>query len=352
MLTGESVPVEKEVGDEIIGGSINKSGSFEMRVQNIGDDSYLSKVINLVESAQASQSKNQDLANRAAFWLTITSLSVGVITLISWLLLGKSLNFAITRMATVMVITCPHALGLATPLVVARSTALSAKNGLLIRNRTAFENSRKIDTLVFDKTGTLTEGSFGVNYIQSFSDDLSKEDIIRYAGSLESSSEHPIGQGILRKFDEMSLDYYEVDDFDAIKGKGVSGNIKNQEVMVVSPSYLKEKDIEIPEDLPEHQISTDVFLMIEDTVVGAIGLSDQIREQSKNAVEKLKEIGIQSWMLTGDNEKTAKEVSKTLGLDGYFAEVLPDEKQDKIKSLQDKGSYVAMTVMVLMMHQH
>jgi Cu2+-exporting ATPase len=343
MLTGESVPVEKTEGEDLIGGSVNGEGSLEIEIKNIGDDSYLSKVINLVESAQNSKSKSQDLANRAALWLTIIAITVGFTTLGAWLFLGRSFTFAIARMATVMVITCPHALGLATPLVVANSTALSAKNGLLIRNRTAFENARKIDTLVFDKTGTLTKGKFGVNYIESLTAEYSEEDIVQYAGALEENSEHPIALGILNKAEEMALEKLDVNDFEAIKGKGVQGRIKEDQVKVVSPSYLKENDFEMPSDLPEHSISTDVFVMVNDEVIGVIGLSDQIRDDSYDAIEELRKLDISCWMLTGDNEATAKEVSNELNLDGYFAEVLPDEKQDKIKSLQEEGKFVAMT---------
>ncbi|HKL41996.1 MAG TPA: copper-translocating P-type ATPase [Clostridia bacterium] len=343
MLTGESVPVEKSEGDDLIGGSVNGEGSLEIEIKNIGDDSYLSKVINLVESAQNSKSKSQDLANRAALWLTIIAITVGFTTLGVWLFLGRSFTFAIARMATVMVITCPHALGLATPLVVANSTALSAKNGLLIRNRTAFENARKIDTLVFDKTGTLTKGSFGVNYVQALSEEFSKEDIIQYAGTLEQNSEHPIALGILKALEEKDIEKLELIEFEAIKGKGVKGKIDEKDVKVVSPSFLKENDFEIPSDLPEHNISTDVFVIVNDNVIGVIGLSDQIRDESYDAIKALKKLDISCWMLTGDNESTAKEVSDKLNLDGYFAEVLPDQKQDKIESLQNEGKFVAMT---------
>ena len=343
MLTGESKPVEKKEGDKLIGGSINGEGSLEVEVKDTGDDSYLSKVITLVEEAQDSKSKTQAIVDKAAFWLTIIALSVGFITLATWLIIGKDFTFAIARMATVMVITCPHALGLAAPLVVANSTTLSAKNGLLIRNRTAFENSRKIDTIVFDKTGTLTLGKFGVDFIKTLDNKYKEDEILKYAASLEKGSEHPIAQGILDKAEEKELDLFEVNDFEAIKGKGIKGSIDDKEILVVSPGYLKENNIEIPKDLPENEISTDVFLIIDDKVEGVIGLSDQIREESYNAVKKLKEDGIKCWMLTGDNEKTAKEVSDKLELDGYFAEVLPDEKQDRIKELQNDNKFVAMT---------
>lgn len=343
MLTGESKPVEKTKGDEVIGGSINGDGSIEVRVKKIGDDSYLSQVIDMVQKAQDSKSKTQNLTDRAAFWLTIIALTAGFATLAVWYLITGDFSYALARMVTVMVITCPHALGLAIPLVVATSTAQSAKNGLLIRNRTQFENSRKIDTVVFDKTGTLTEGKFAVNFIKSFSEDYSEEDIIKYAATLEGNSEHPIATGIIRKQEEMKLTNLEMTDFQAIQGKGVEGQIEGKHVLVVSPGYLKEKNMKIPSDLPEHGVLTDVFLIIEDQLIGAIGLSDKIREESYDAIRHLHEAGIKTWMLTGDNEATAKQVSEELGLDGYFAEVLPEEKQEKIKELQAEGRYVAMT---------
>ncbi len=343
MLTGESKPVEKTKGDKVIGGSINNDGSLEVEVQGTGEDSYLSKVIDLVKSAQESKSKTQNLADKAAFWLTIVALTAGFTTLIVWYLITRDFTFAIARMATVMVITCPHALGLAIPLVVAASTAQSAKNGLLIKNRTQFENSRKIDTLVFDKTGTLTYGEFGVNFIEIFDDKYSEEEVIEVAATLESNSEHPIATGIIEKQKELGLSSLDMEDFEAIKGKGVKGRIDGKDTMVVSPGYLKENNIEVPRDLPAHDVSTNVFLLLEGKLIAAIGLSDRIREESYNAIKRLKEEGIKTWMLTGDNENTAKQVSEELGLDGYFAEVLPDEKQDKIKELQSQGNFVAMT---------
>ncbi|MBD3254892.1 MAG: copper-translocating P-type ATPase [Candidatus Lokiarchaeota archaeon] len=344
MLTGESVPVEREKGDPLIGGSINGDGSLHLRVENTGEDSYLSKVINLVQEAQASKSKTQRLADKAAFWLTIISITVGFTTLIVWLLLGASIAFSIERMATVMVITCPHALGLAIPLVVAVSTALSAKNGLLIRNRTAFEQSRNITTVVFDKTGTLTKGEFGVNDIKSLNENYNEEKVLKIAASLEQHSEHPIAKGIVSRAKEMNLNLFDTSDFKAEKGKGVIGLVNGKQIMVISPNYLKEFNIKEPEDLERGTIDTTVYVVKEKSqLLGSISLSDQIREDSYEAIETLKSSGIKCWMLTGDNEETAKEVANELNLDGYFAEVLPDEKQEKIKELQSKGEIVAMT---------
>jgi len=344
MLTGESAPVEKEKGDNVIGGSVNGDGSLEIQVENTGEDSYLSKVIDLVKQAQATKSKTQRLADRAAFWLTVIALTVGFTTLFIWLSTGASFNFSIERMATVMVITCPHALGLAIPLVAAMSTSLSAKSGLLIRNRTAFEASRKISTIVFDKTGTLTKGAFGVNVIQSFKGDYNEQKIIQIAASLEQNSEHPIAKGIVAHAKKMNLAIQQPRDFKAIKGKGVEGTINGEQVRVISPNYLGELNISIPKDLKRGPIDTIVFLVInDDTLIGSISLSDQIREESFEAIRKLKAMGINCWMLTGDNKTTAKVVSDKLNLDGFYAEVLPHEKLEKVKELQSKGEFVAMT---------
>ncbi len=344
MLTGESKPVSKEEGNEVIGGSVNGDGSLEIRIESAGEDSYLSEVINLVEEAQSSKSSTQRLADRAAFWLTIIALTAGGLTLSAWLMVGNPLDFAIERMATVMVITCPHALGLAIPLVTAISTSLSAKNGLLIRDRTAFENSRKITTVIFDKTGTLTEGVFEVSSIRSVGGEFDEKDVLRFAASLEKNSEHPIATGIMERTEEEDIDTLEVSDFKAIEGKGIEGSVEGgRSIKVVGPNYLKEKEIEIPEDLKPEKSATVVYALLDNDLIGSISLSDKIREESYEAIKKLKDDGISCWMLTGDNEATAKEVSEELNLDGYFAEVLPHEKQDKIKELQDKGEFVAMT---------
>ncbi len=344
MLTGESKPVQKKKGDKVIGGSINGDGSIEIKVEKTGEDSYLSKVINLVSQAQKSKSKTQHLADKAAFYLTIIALSVGTITLLSWILYGESFVFSIERMATVMVITCPHALGLAIPLVVAISTSLSAKNGLLIRNRTPFENSRKITTVVFDKTGTLTKGTFGVSEIKSANKKYDKKKIIQIAASLEQNSEHPIAKGILEKAKNMKVKILKVGDFENIKGEGVKGKVQKKNIKIVGPNYLRNKKIKIPKNLKSYETEdTIVFLLINNKPIGLITLSDEIRKESYKAIKQLKKENIKCWMLTGDNKGIAKKVSDKLKLDGYFAEVLPDEKQEKIKELQNKGEFVAMT---------
>ncbi|MGB2869500.1 MAG: copper-translocating P-type ATPase [Bacteroidota bacterium] len=343
MLTGESNPVNKKTGAKVIGGAINGEGSLTVEVKRTGKESFLSQVIDLVKEAQQSKSKTQDLANTAALSLTIIALSGGAITLVVWLtIMNQSFAFALERTVTVMVIACPHALGLAIPLVVAVSTALSAKHGLLIRNRSAFEIARNIQAVIFDKTGTLTEGKFGVTDILQFETALSEKDFMRYAGSVEANSEHPIAQGIVRSAGELMP----VEDFKAIPGKGAEGKVNGKEVKVVSPGYLRENNIAANIDGVEKlsgQGKTVVFILIGGKVSGAVALADIIRPESKNAIAMLREIGIQSMMLTGDNKKVAKWVSDELGLNEYFAEVLPHEKAAKIKEVQARGLVVAMT---------
>ena len=343
MLTGESNPVNKKPGSKVIGGAMNAEGSLTVEVKRTGKESFLSQVIDLVKEAQQSKSKTQDLANRAALWLTIIALAGGALTMIVWLTVAsESFAFALERTVTVMVIACPHALGLAIPLVVAVSTALSAKHGLLIRNRSAFEIARNIQAIVFDKTGTLTEGKFGVTDTLIFENNLNEKDLLRYAGSVEANSEHPIAQGIVRS----AKDLMPVEDFRAIPGKGAEGKVNGKEVKVVSPGYLRENNIPAPADGIENlsdQGKTVVLVLINGRACGAIALADMIRPESKNAIAMLKDLGIRSMMLTGDNRKVARWVSDELGLDEYFAEVLPHEKAAKIKAVQSRGLVVAMT---------
>ena len=343
MLTGESKPVKKGPGDQVIGGSINGDDILEVKVLGTGEESYLSKVINLVKQAQEAKSKTEKFADVAARWLTVIAITAGAITFGYWVSAGAAMAFSIERLATVMVIACPHALGLAIPLVNAVSTALSAKNGLLIRNRTAFESSRKLTTIVFDKTGTLTEGKFGVSSIISFNKNFREDDLLKYAASLEKNSEHPIAKGIIRKAKEKSLDLYEVSDFKVIKGEGIEGKLKEHMIQLLSKKAVGKRGFIIPENSKINDIATLVFLIIDGKLSGVITLEDQIREESFAAIEGLKKQGIKCFMLTGDNKEIAEYVSKKLNLDGYFAEVLPHEKQEKIKELKDKGEFVAMT---------
>jgi len=343
MLTGESKPVKKELDDKVIGGSVNGNGSLRVKVKHTGKDSYLNKVITMVEEAQKTKSKMQNLSDRAAKWLTYIALAIGFGTLAVWLILGFPFVYALERMVTVMVIACPHALGLAIPLVVAISTSVSAQNGLLIRNRTAFEESRKISAMIFDKTGTLTKGDFGVTRIETVNKKFSKEEILRLASALELSSEHPIAVGIINKVKEDNITIPNPKNFNAITGKGVEANVEGKEVKVVSPGYLRDENISIPKDAYSDAAETVVFVLIDGQLAGYIALADEIRPESAEAIRIFKKNGIKVLMATGDNEITAKAVSKNLGLDGYYAEVLPHQKVELVEKLQREGEFVAMT---------
>lgn len=343
MLTGESRPVVKKQGDQVIAGSINDAGALRIRVSQTGGNTFLNRVIKMVETAQSSKSRTQDLASRAAGWLFYLALFSGFSTLIVWLLIGKEFAFALERMVTVMIISCPHALGLAVPLVVAISTAASARRGLLIRNRAAFENARKIDVVIFDKTGTLTKGEFGLTRVLVLDESHSRESIVRIAAGLEVNSEHPIAGGILREADAMGISPAEVTKFTNITGKGIQGKLDGKEIKMVSPGYLNELNFAIPKEAMGNDSETVVFLLEDGKLVGCLALADEIREESFEAIRILKEQGIRVEMATGDNEKVAASVSSTLQLDAYHAEVLPEDKQHLIREFQAKGKLVAMT---------
>lgn len=342
MLTGESKPVSKAEGDMVIGGAINGEGAITIEVKHTGEESFLSGVIKLVQDAQASKSRTQDIANRAAFWLTMIALSAGALTLFVWLsFTSEDFAFAMERTVTVMVITCPHALGLAVPLVVAVSTSLAAGNGLLIRDRTAFEEARKTQAIIFDKTGTLTKGEFGITDILTFGD-MSEDDVTAYAASIEQNSEHPIAQGIVRD----TKNKWDVDDFKAIPGKGAEGTVKGKNVKAVSPGYLRKNNVKADDSRITElskQGKTVIFVLVDDELVGAIALADIIRPESKEAIAKLKDMNIRCIMLTGDKREVADWVAKEIGLDEVIAEVLPDQKAAKIKEVQSRGLIVAMT---------
>ena len=345
MLTGESRPVEKAEGATVIGGSINGEGALTVEVRKTGGETYLAQVIELVRKAQESRSRSQDLANRAALWLTIVALAAGGITLGTWLLLGSRFSFAIERMVTVMVIACPHALGLAVPLVVAVSTALSARSGFLIRDRAAFERARTLQAVVFDKTGTLTEGRFGVTDVVPLGP-LAEGELLRLAASLESRSEHPIAAGIVRSAAEKGLSPSAPEEFRAIPGKGAEARLGGKKILVVSPGYLRERGLEIPEERVGHLAAegkTVVYVFVDDRLEGAIALADLIRPESREALKTLKQMQIRTMMLTGDSAAVAAWVAGQLGLDEFFAEVLPDQKAAKIQEVKSRGLSVGMT---------
>jgi P-type Cu2+ transporter len=344
MITGESKPVEKGEEDEVIGGAVNGEASITVEVKKTGEESYLSQVVGMVRKAQESKSRTQDLANRAAFYLTLIALSVGVITLTAWLIAGREFVFSLERMVTVMVITCPHALGLAVPLVVAMSTSLAAGRGLLIRERSSFERGRNLDAVIFDKTGTLTEGRFGVTEVISLKD-REENEILRLAAALESQSEHPIAKGIFEEAKQRELEIPETKEFEAIPGKGAKAEANGVEVKVVSRGYLKENSITLDEEKVKsvaQKGKTVVYLLVNDEPEGAIALADIIREESHDALSRLKKMGVRVMMVTGDSETVARWVAEELELDDYFAEVLPDKKAEKVKEVKGRGITVAM----------
>lgn len=345
MLTGESVPVRKESGGKVIAGSINGDGALKIKATGVGKDSYLNKVINLVQDAQAAKSNTQNLADKVAKWLTIVAIVVGVGTFAYWYITMGDLAFALERMVTVMVTACPHALGVAIPLVVAISTTLSATNGLLIRNRTAFETTRKLSTIIFDKTGTLTKGSHTVQKIIPLTEHYSENDLLQYAAAVQQNSEHHIAKGIMQTLSERKLELWKSDNFRYMQGIGVTGMVSGKSVVAAGPNYFVQNNKQVPA-IPE-EINQDAetvnFILIDDVPVGIVSLADTIREGAKEAIDQLRSMNIKSFLLTGDNEKVAAAVSKQLGMDGYLANVLPHHKQEKVKEFQDKGEIVAMT---------
>jgi len=347
MITGESKPVSKGESDEVIGGTINGDGSLRIRISATGDDTALAGIMRLVKEAQESKSDTQILVDRAAGWLFYVALSVAIITAIVWTIaVGFGVD-VIARVATVLVIACPHALGLAVPLVVAITTSLGAQNGILIRDRLALEQAREITTVMFDKTGTLTKGEFGVVNIAT-TDNQSEDDVLALAAAIEGDSEHTIARGIRNAAEEKDLSLPEVSNFEAIKGRGVKATSDGKTVYLGGPRLLEHLDIELPESLSDFRreandkSQTAVYLIKDKKVLGGIALADVIRDESRDAIKQLHDMGLEVAMLTGDSEAVAKGVAEELDIDHYFAEVLPEDKDKKVSSLQDEGKRVAM----------
>ncbi len=341
LLTGESKPVHKEKENKVIGGAINGDGVLKTRIEKTGEETYLAQVIKLVRQAQESRSRTQDLANRAAALLFYVALAVGIITYTTWFILANP-EFALARSVTVLVIACPHALGLAIPLVVALSTSITAKSGILIRDRKAFEMVKDVNAVVFDKTGTLTTGKFGVSDVISF---IPEDKLLELTSGVEQNSEHIIAKAVVEYTKEKGHKIPKAKEFKAILGKGAYGIVKGREVYVGSPSLMKELETQIEDQKIkqlQEQGKTVVFTVIDGKLAGAFALSDKVREESYAAVRKLKENAVKVFMLTGDAEEVARGVSKELGIDDYFAQVLPHEKAEKIKLLKEKGHRVAM----------
>ncbi|MFZ1301292.1 MAG: heavy metal translocating P-type ATPase [Candidatus Microsaccharimonas sp.] len=346
-ITGESKPVSKAINDEVVAGTGNQDGSLTVKVTKLGQDTALAGIMRLVAEAQNSKSNVQVLADKAAFYLTIIAIATSIATFIFWLI-TKDAGFALERSVTVLIIACPHALGLAIPLVVSISTALSAKNGLLVRKRLALEAARKLDWVLFDKTGTLTKGEHGVTDVWT-TKGYTEEDILHLTASLEQNSEHIVGKGIVKKAEEHHLHIDKVINFKALPGLGVQGTLHENEVYIAaSYRYIEENKLTVPTEIAKivkqaaKEGKTEVYLIIGEKVIGAIGLADIVREQSKQTIAKLKSMGVKTAMITGDSNEVAAYVSKKLGLDQYFAEVKPEDKAAKVKELQKNGQKVAM----------
>lgn len=346
-ITGESKPVSKSVSDEVVAGTGNQDGSLTVKVTKLGQDTALAGIMRLVADAQSSKSNVQVLADKAAFLLTIIAIITAVVTFVVWLI-AKDAGFALERSVTVLIIACPHALGLAIPLVVSISTALSARNGLLVRRRLALEAARKLDWVLFDKTGTLTKGEHGVTNIWA-TKGYSEEDILHLSASLEQNSEHIVGKGIVRKAEIEHVHLDKVTNFKALPGLGVQGTLHGKDVFVAaSYRYIEENKLTVPADIAKSikqaakEGKTEVYLITDKKVVGALGLADIVREQSKQTIKTLKSMGIKTAMITGDSDEVAAYVAKQLGLDQYFAEVKPEDKAAKVKELQKNGQQVAM----------
>ncbi len=346
-ITGESRPVKKKEGDEVIAATINGEGSLRVEVTGTGDKTKLSGIMRLVADAQKSKSRAQHLADRAAQILTVVAIVSGVITLAAWQWLGADINFSIVRVVTVLVIACPHALGLAVPLVVAISTTMGARNGLLVRDRRGLEEARNVNTVIFDKTGTLTLGEFRVVEM-AVADGVSDDEALRIVAGVESESQHPIARGIVKTAEDRNIDVPAADGFRALTGKGVAASVGGTEYHVGGPALLKEEDAQVPDalraaaDAAAGRGQAAIYLLRAGKAMAVFAVADAIREESREAIKALHDRGIEVAMLTGDAQAVADAVAKELGIDTVFAQVLPEEKASKVKELQAQGKKVAM----------
>lgn len=347
MLTGESKPVEKQAGMGVIAGTVNGMGVLRVEITKVGEATALAGIMRLVKDAQRSRSRTQILADRAAFWLTIVALAVAAATLAGWVMAGRGIGFALERMVTVLIIACPHALGLAVPLVVAISTTLGARKGVLVRQRTALEAARNIDLVLFDKTGTLTRGEHGVRAMWA-EEGRDEHEVLAFAAAAERGSEHPLGKAIVRHAQERKVDIPIASMFKALPGQGIAAKVLGREFLIGGPHLLLARGLAAPSAAEsfilrsEAEGSTVVYLLEGERVFGAIALADTVREESKKAVRSLRAMGVRVAMLTGDSRAVAASVAKELGIEEYFAEVLPEHKVDKVKEVQKDGSRVMM----------
>jgi len=348
MVTGESLPVSKGQGDKVIAGTVNGTGVIKVRLDKVGEDTALAGIMRLVDQAQASRSRIQDLADRAAYYLTLTAVGIGTLTMVVWVfLLERDLAFSLQRTVAVLVITCPHALGLAIPLVTSISTTISARSGILIREKLALELARNTNVVLFDKTGTLTSGDLGVTDLvgtRSFDEDK----VLQWAASLEQGSEHAVAGGIVRAARDKKINFLKVKNVKAVPGKGIRGTIQSKEVYVGGPALLSELKKKVPAGISPSlerigkEGKTVVYLFVSGKIVGALGVADTVRPESRQAVEALHKLGVRVAMVTGDAEPVARGVAKYLGIDEYFAEVLPEDKEKMVRKIQKEGNRVMM----------
>ena len=347
VITGESRPVEKSLGATVIAGSINGDGSIKVEIEKIGEHTFLAGVMRLVADAEASKSRLQMLSDQAAFYLTIIALVVGTITFGVWILVGAGIVIATERLVAVLVITCPHALGLAVPLVASISTTMAARNGLLVKERRALEAARNIDIVLFDKTGTLTKGEFGVDAVIA-NGGVTEDAVLKIASSINSNSEHPLAKAMVKEAEKRKIAQVPVKDFFRVAGKGAKGIIEQSEVYVGNDYFLTENNIVVPHeyqnkiDTLSKEGKTVIHVIVDKKLLGGIALTDIIREESREAIQTLKNLGVKTAMITGDSEDVASWVAGKLGIDEYFAKVMPGQKAEKVRLLQGKGKKVAM----------
>ena len=345
LVTGESKKIQKNQNDSVIGGSINGPGTIQMKVTAVGEDGYLSQVMGLVHQAQNDKSRAELLSDKVAGYLFYFAVSVGVISFIVWMLIQNDVDFALERLVTVLVIACPHALGLAIPLVTARSTSIGAHNGLIIKNRESVETAQYIDYVMMDKTGTLTEGNFSVNYYESFKDDLSNDTILSLFASLESQSNHPLATGIVDFAKSKNISYASPQEVNNISGIGLEGSIDSKKYKITNISYLDKYKFEYDNDLfveLAQQGNSISYLIDEQQVIGIIAQGDQIKESSKQMVADLLSRNITPVMLTGDNNEVANAVAKELGISDVHAQLMPEDKESIIQDYQSNGKKVMM----------
>ncbi|HCM84868.1 MULTISPECIES: heavy metal translocating P-type ATPase [Enterococcus] len=342
-VTGESKGVQKAVGDSVIGGSVNGDGTIQLKVTGTGEDGYLAKVMTMVKEAQQEKSKLESISDKVAKWLFYIALAAGILTFIAWLIVAD-LPQALDRMVTVFVIACPHALGLAIPLVIARSTSLAAKNGLLLKSRQALEQGNQLDYVFLDKTGTLTEGKFTVTGVEVLAD-MDKADALKYIGGLEAQTNHPLAVGVMNYLKTEAIDAYQAQDVSTLKGIGVSGTVEGHTVILANQKEIEKRGLNFDQEkLKDYQAqgNTISFLLVDDQLIAFFAMGDTLKDQAQDFIKNLRDAGIEPVMLTGDNQEAAKAVANYLNITEFYSELLPDDKEKIIKDYTDKGKKVMM----------